>query len=170
MANQVLTDPTPVPAGSWVLLGLVETFPGDLNIFQSLQAKAQAWIDNCPATWPVNSNAVTTFSFFAGGTAIVSVQIPDNETIGSVATVANGISNQLKVSQAVLSGTVNPDPSTWIALLGNPSSGCSLAQWFSNPGQCSWSAIKIPLLILVLALIVIIGIKEGWFNKLLKKV
>lgn len=166
--STVLTDPTPVPAGSWLLIVLRPSIAGLLDFIQPVSVAAAAWQSYAPTTWRIDTPVVQTSSFWAGETATTEVQVPDDTTIGAVATLADNVSNQLSVVSVTLVGADPLPVEEWQTTTNNPDDpGCGTVSGFlSDPFGCTWSFVQGPILIVLVLVALYFLYTTGTLRKL----
>lgn len=163
MSATLFSDPTPVPAGSWLIVTLTESIAGMLSIVEPISSMVSAWIGYAPTTWAIGQE-VDSFTFLSGSSANVAIRVPTNTTIGQVATLANDVSNQLNCTAVTLYGFNQPTGTDTAAT--PPTTDCSSAStWLQNPGACLWQSLKVPLIIAALLIVGYLLYDAGAFGK-----
>ena len=112
-----LSDPTPIPAGSYVTIGFSQDLLGALDILTSWTDLATQWVGYLG--WPTGPLVIA--DTFARKDAVVAVQITNDTTVGQVATIADGLSPDVSILHVWLNGPVPPSAATLNAeLAANP--------------------------------------------------
>lgn len=165
MSADLYTDPTPVPAGSWVTIGFSQNLLGALNVFTSWTDLANQWVANLPTTWPTQQLVIN--DSFLQHNAIVQVMIPNDSSLGEIASAADALSPDVSILRVINNGGGPASASTLATQAAN--NAAPLTQALAHPFDFLSAKLQTPVIIGAVVLGVWFLYDTGLLTALAKK-